>query len=175
MYSQKLACVVGVCWGVSSLLALTTVNAAADPAPPGFPDLGAYTQVNTADYPGTSPRDRSPWFQPPSGHFRCNLGASTVGCSGEIPGVDSYPLSRNPGQECESVHIASGSVVRRQSMGCGYHQWGGNPGQQVLNPGQKIVSGSATCVAGEDDYTACIISGTPSRGFVISRGGTWTF
>lgn len=175
MYFWKLAHMTGVCVGVSSLLVLSAANAAADPAPPGFPDVGAYTQVNTADYPGSSPRARAPWFQPPSNDFACNLNSSSIICTGEIPGVDNYPLTRNPGQECESDQVASWNYVSRQTVECGHRQRGGDPGRQVLNPGQKIVNGSATCVEGEDDYTACIITGTPSRGFVISRGGTWTF
>lgn len=94
-----------------------------------------------------------------------------ITCMGDIPGIpDSVPDSGAPG--CARVWprpVSSDFVLDRHGGACPPFR-----GAAVMNAGQKIETGDATCAVGANQLLACI---DPSRdkGFVLQPSGSWVF
>ena len=167
--------------GLLGLPTAVPVFSSADPLPQNFPNLNDYTQVGLQEYITARPT----WiaFRSSGGDFSCSFNRfdepghpTGVHCIGEIPGLDAFPVSNGSDEPCELATLDAGgpqSSVHRQGIVCGRSFQGGSA--KTLEAGQKIVNGSATCVAGDDDFTACLVTAEGNHGFVISRDGSWTF
>ncbi|MEZ0365271.1 hypothetical protein ACAG26_16445 [Mycobacterium sp. pUA109] len=158
--------------------------------PPGFPDLNAfspvdpqgYLRIDNAGQPGdaaasttrvyfsTSDGVLCRWVYVPPGIQNPIAYPATV-CSGDIPGIpDSVPDDGGPG--CAQV----GQAAPFSAEYAFNRHWGACPpfNAVALDPGQKIATGSATCVAGAGSLIACI-DPVHDHGFVLQPSGSWVF
>lgn len=161
-------------------------------APPGFPDVNAFVPVDpqphiyrhyrNGDYGDMSALDRLVKFSTPDGvscFYNYILPAAAnpalnagINCWGNIPGIpDAVPDSGGPG--CAKVSwafLSNEFVLDRHGGHCPPFP----AGIGVLNPGQKIETGNATCMVGEGALVACV-DPTKDRGFVLQPSGSWVF
>lgn len=159
----------------SSLVAAATgltSTAIATAAPPGFPDIASFTQVNPAPFARPLTRDQR-WevgylfFRTPDG-MNCAIGP-TSWCSGAVPGLPAQKQS-----VCPSVHQGASPA---ESFAFGQSdQPCIQTNDAMLNIGQKLTDDAheVTCVVGTDSLTACINTAT-NHGFVLRPSGSWTF
>lgn len=167
---------------VRNALAVAVFIAAMSPtpsvaaAPPGFPDLDAFTPVDPAPYVGGGYGAPSInfHFATPDGVL-CRWQYSTspnsyvdIRCSGNIPGIPD-----DGGWGCAQLGATGihGPYVFTRGIGdCPPHPgWIG-----VLDVGQSVSASNVTCVVGADRLTACIDS-VRDRGFVLQPSGSWVF
>lgn len=168
-------------------VAMVASSPSAAAAPPGFPDLNAFTPVDPQGYLGASryldndDKDVGVWFSTSDGvvcswayfpkTMESPMGWPGITCMGNIPGIpDSVPDNGGPG--CARVWpqpVSSDFVFDRHGGACPPFA-----GAAVLNAGQRIETGDATCVVGANQLVACV---DPSRdkGFVLQPSGSWVF
>lgn len=151
-------------------------------APAGFPDLNAFTPVDTNIYIVGNPRSATIGFMAPDG-VACTWRYSSdpndhdaVQCSGNIPGFPaSVPDAGNGG--CAQVEVA-GYPANRTGPYVFTRQDGTCPAFDSsllpLNVGQKLSATNVTCVVGANDLTACIDT-TENHGFILQPSGSSGF
>lgn len=151
-------------------------------APAGFPDLNAFTPVDTNIYIVGNPRSATIGFMAPDG-VACTWRYSSdptdhdaVQCSGNIPGFPaSVPDAGNGG--CAQVEVA-GYPANRTGPYVFTRQDGTCPALDSsllpLNVGQKLSATNVTCVVGANDLTACIDT-TENHGFILQPSGSSGF
>jgi hypothetical protein len=164
--------------GAVSMFAGSSIAAA---APPGFPDVNAFSPVDPSSHTVGNPRSSEIEFVAPDG-VSCSWGFSTepndreaVLCEGNIPGIPaSAPDDGNSG--CGQVHVVGYPnsrtgpyVISRHGGSCG--PFSGFP---PLGVGQKLSATNITCVVGANDLTACIDS-SDGHGFLFEPSGSSAF
>jgi len=159
-------------------------------APPGFPDLSAFSSVDPRSYlritndgrPGggsnsvtwvyfsTSDAVQCQWLYVPDALQNVTTNTE-ITCSGNIPGIpDSVPDNGGPG--CARVGPAT---VLSPEFALGGHGAACPPFNAVaLDPGHKIETANTTCVVGAGSLIACIDPAT-AHGFVLQPSGSSVF
>jgi hypothetical protein len=140
-------------------------------APPGFPDVNAFTPVEPKAYTISKPDSTFIGFVTTRG-VSCTWGYSSdpnahgpVECSGNILGIpDSAPDGGNSG--CAAA--SSNAPITRRGGACAPF----SSSLATLNGGQKLTAVNVTCVVGADGLTACIDG---DHGLVLQPSGSWTF
>jgi hypothetical protein len=150
-------------------------------APPGFPDLNAFTAVDPAPYIGggvgapsinfhfTTPDGvLCRWQYDPSPSPNTHV---VIRCSGNIAGI---PSDDGPGCAQLGANGIFGNVGPYSfSRGVGdcppFAAW-----LHLLDVGQKVTATNITCAVGAGNLTACIDE-TNNRGFVLQPSGSWVF
>jgi hypothetical protein len=151
-------------------------------APAGFPDLNAFTPVDTNIYIVGNPRSATIGFVAPGG-VACTWRYSSdphdhdaVKCSGDIPGVPAS-ASDNGNGGCAQVEVA-GYPASRTGPYVFTRSGGACPPSDSsllpLNVGQKLSATNVTCVVGANDLTACIDT-IENHGFVLQPSGSSVF
>jgi len=155
---------------VTAATALTPVACA---QPQSFPDLSSFTEIDHNSPIIAAGRIRNiARFATPDG-LRCTASNGTQECRsyglGIIPAFPSTAVHLTTSTACPSERVASSDA----SASFSYTQdCDATTSLPVLNTGQKITIGKATCVVGENRLTACT-NGT--HGFVVQPAGSWTF
>jgi hypothetical protein len=135
--------------------------------PAAFPDLGAYTPVNVSDYAVELPNPphdptNAVYFLTPDG-IPCNFHTGSVGCTGDIPGVQDK--AKNP-----FTHVGTDSGIQATTSTLyGDATIQGHP-ISSLPPLHSIAAGGSICGADDAGTTAC--KDYQGRAFVISPQGT---
>lgn len=175
---------------IAILAAAMAPTPIATAAPPGFPDVNAFTSVDPQGYlrisnegqPGGGANSVTwVYFSTPGG-VQCqwlyvpgalqNVATNTqITCAGNIPGIpDSVP--DNGGVGCARVAPASlvspEFVFDRHGAACPPYN------AVALNPGQKIETANTTCVVGAGSLIACVDPAT-THGFVLQPSGSSVF
>jgi hypothetical protein len=169
-----------IVFGAMSLPAGLPMAAA---APPGFPDVNAFSPVDPNSHTVGNPRSTIIGFRTPGGVV-CTWGFSTdpndhdaVECGGNVPGIpDSAPDGGSSG--CAQVKVAD-YPAQRSGPYVIYKHGGPCPSSfsnliLPLNAGQKLTATNITCVVGAGDLTACIDS-SDGHGFVLQPSGSSGF
>lgn len=139
-------------------------------APPGFPDLDAFTDAPahlTYSRPDKSANGFS-FFRTPDG-LSCMVG-SLIRCSGSLPGV---PVAEYG--DCAAVYQTYEAASRSEPFRLERAGECQRATDELLDVGQKLTFDtgySTTCVVGRDQLTACISN---DHGFVLKPSGTWVF
>lgn len=163
---------------LAATVALTLGTGTAAAAPPGFPDLDAFTPVEANQYAASAGKTSvAVKFSTPDG-LECGLAnygpdspetQNYAWCSGGIPGMPADAESVHG--EADKVTGYGGPVFMYKFVKNG----GFKPGpQKILDVGQKISSANITCVIGADRLAACI-NRVDNHGFVLQPSGSWTF
>lgn len=145
--------------------------AIASAAPPGFPDVNAFSPVDANAYTISKPDSTFIGFVTTRG-VSCTWGYSSdpnahgpVECSGNILGIpDSAPDGGTTG--CAAA--SSNAVITKHGGACPPF----SSSLTTLNGGQKLTAVNVTCVVGADGLTACIDG---DHGIVLQSSGSWTF
>lgn len=153
----------------AALGAMSSPVAAA--APPGFPDLNAFSPVDPKAYTISKPNSTFIGFVTTRG-VSCSWGYSSdpnahgpVECSGNILGIpDSAPDGGSGG--CAAV--SSDGTITKHGGPCPPF----SSSLSTLNGGQKLVALNVSCVVAADGLTACVDG---DHGFVLQSSGSWTF
>ena len=151
-------------------------------APPGFPDLNAFTPVDTNIYIVGNPRSATIGFMAPSG-IACTWRYSSdpkdhdaVQCGGDIPGLPASVADAGNGG-CAQVEVA-GYPANRTGPYVFTRRAGACPAFDSsllpLNVGQKLSATNVTCVVGANNLTACIDT-VENHGFVLQPSGSTGF
>lgn len=141
---------------------------AVDAAPPGFPDLDAFTAVDPAPYVEhglkasrigfTTPTLTCTWDYRPDHNDHV-----AVGCQGTIVGMPA-DARHSEISSCDGVS----STFARGRGSCP------PPGEYPrLAPGHKLTAVNTTCAV-TDDGVACI-DPIVNHGFVVQPSGSWVF
>ncbi len=146
-------------------------NPIASAAPPGFPDVNAFSPVDPKAYTISKPDSTFIGFVTTRG-VSCTWGYSSdpnahgpVECSGNILGIpDSAPDGGTTG--CAAAR--SNAVITKHGGACPPF----SSSLTTLNGGQKLTAVNVTCVVGADGLTACIDG---DHGIVLQSSGSWTF
>jgi hypothetical protein len=147
----------------ATAIVLSTISApigAAAP-PPGFPDLNAFTPVDTNIYIVGNPRSATIGFVSPDGvtcTWRYSSDPKDHGGCAQVE-VAGYPASRT-----------GPYVFTRRDGACPASDSSLLP----LNVGQKLSATNVTCVVGANDTTACIDT-IENHGFVLQPTGSSGF
>jgi hypothetical protein len=160
---------------VLSSISMSTGSPIAAAAPPGFPDVNAFSPVDPSSHTISNPRSAVIGFVAPGG-VGCSWRYSTdpsdhaaVLCEGNIPGIPaSAPDNGSTG--CAQAKAAGGAYVIN-SHGGACPPFNGFP---PLNVGQSLSATNITCVVGANDLTACIDS-SDDHGFVLQPSGSSAF
>lgn len=151
-------------------------------APSGFPDLNAFTPVDTNIYIVGNPRSATIGFVAPDG-VACTWRYSSdakdhdaVECGGNIPGLPASAADGTNGG-CAQVEVA-GYPANRTGPYVFTRRAGACPASDSsllpLNVGQKLSATNVTCVVGTNDLTACIDT-IENHGFVLQPSGSSGF
>ncbi len=154
-------------WAVIVLAGATAPTVYA--APPGFPDLDAFSAVDPAPYVEhglkvsrigfTTPTMTCTWdyLQDRNAHV-------VAGCRGTIVGIPADARQSEAGSSCDGV----GSTFIRGSGHCPSPE-----DYPRLRPGHKLTAVNTTCAV-TDDGVACI-DPVVNHGFVVQPSGSWVF
>lgn len=149
----------------------SAVSPAAAAAPPGFPDVNAFSPVDAKAYTISKPDSTFIGFVTTRG-VSCTWGYSSdphahgpVSCSGNILGV---PESAPDGGSGGCAAATSNALITKRGGACPPF----SSSLAMLNGGQKLSALNVTCVVGADGLTACIDG---DHGLVLQASGSWTF
>ncbi|MET0474979.1 MAG: hypothetical protein ABW001_10105 [Mycobacterium sp.] len=139
--------------------------------PPGFPDLGTFTEAPAGvdfSHPEKS-ADGYAFFRTPDG-LHCMVG-SLVRCSGDLPGLPAGEFGA-----CAVVVQTHSAAVRGEPFRFQTTADGCQPSAyQLLAVGQKATFTTTpvtTCIVGAERLTACT---NGDHGFVLQPSGSWVF
>jgi len=175
-------------WAVlAAIVTLAPVPTAAA-APPNFPDLNGFQAVNADDYSAEHGyATEGVRFATPDG-VHCSLSHNTRGsesvasCRGELPGAGGatgiLATSYVP-TVWQQVDLSQPEMYLEMEDH-GLRDVPVDPASfRVLPAGSKISYANITCVVGDNQLTACIITssspGLVDHGFVLQPGGSSTF
>lgn len=140
-------------------------------APPGFPDVNAFTPVDPKLYTISKPDSTFIGFMTTRG-VACTWGYSSdanahgpVECSGNILGV---PDNAPDGGTTGCVAASANAPITKHGGACAPF----SSSLATLNGGQRLTAVNVTCVVGADGLTACIDG---DHGLVLQPAGSWTF
>lgn len=172
----------GIASAVACGMGAMVMPSSAAVAEPAFPDMSAFSSVDSAAYERRAINSDSIEFSTPDG-LNCSFIAlgqmrdmtadQGLNCRGHFPGIDYDPPS-NGWCEYKTVGNNHSFTYRfdRAYLQCGDHDFLHKP----LPAGTRIASGNITCAVGPDRMTACLDTRAGLRhGFVLQPSGSSAF
>lgn len=151
----------------------------ADGAPPGFPDLSAFTAVDPAPYVVrgaktstvrfTTPALTCSWDYQKNPDYLTHIG---VTCQGTVPGLPSAAHDKSSGP-CDSVLAGRDGGVRLYIFARGRGNCPPTTPEHRLPVGSSLTASGITCAV-TDDGVACL-DPVVNHGFVLTATGSWAF
>ena len=181
--------VLGTLTLAASALAVGAPHAAAQPPPPGFPNLDGFTAVPADGYLSTAGASPRISFSAPyalvcdfyGGPAPAPQPSQDIKCKGDMSGMDDVPI---PGGRPRPGDCIVGSVdfkgpgyqlSRMSYSGCDGNAPALPTGAKLLAAGQKLTYLNVTCAVGADNLLACLDTTSGDHGFVVQRSGSWAF